>query len=130
MSVLLSSDRRVASLNHISGSRDLDPNHPANADLMEAINSAKKALALESDAQAPSGLTLDDAYRVLGRVEQSLRGDGVNPQLKIYGEGVIGQACVRIVERKLLSSETDALATETFLRFLDIACGLRRPGSP
>ena len=100
---------------------DLDQNHPANADLVEAINSAKKALALESDAQAPSGLTLDDAYRVLGRVEQSLRGDGVNPQLKIYGEGVIGQACVRIVERKLLSSETDALATETFLRFLDIA---------
>ena len=107
--------------------RDLDPNHPANADLMEAINSAKKALALESDAQAPSGLTLDDAYRVLGRVEQSLRGDGVNPQLKIYGEGIIGQACVRIVERKILPSGTDALATETFLRFLDIVAGSASP---
>ena len=40
---------------------------------MAAIDSAKKALALEPDTEAPSGLTLDDAYLVLSRVEQSLR---------------------------------------------------------
>ena len=106
---------------------DLDSNQPANADLMEAIDSAKRTLALELDTQAPSGLTLDDAYRVLNRVEQSLHGEGVHPQLKINGEGVIGQACVRIIEQKLLPPATDDPATENFLRFLGIAANSAGP---
>ena len=106
---------------------DLDPNQPANANLIVAIDSAKEALALESDAEAPPGLTLDNAYRALNRVEQSLRGDGVNPQLRIHGEGVIGQACARIVKRQLFPSKMDVPVTETFLRFLDIAAGSASP---
>lgn len=106
---------------------DLDPSQPANADLMAAIDSAKEALALESGAEAPPGLTLNDAYRALGRVEHALRGDGVNPQLKINGEGVIGRACVRILAQNLLPSETDTPAMESFLRFLGIAAGSTSP---
>ena len=109
---------------------DLDPNHPANADLRAAIDSAKAALALEPGAEAPADLTLDGTYRALDEVEQFLHGDGINPQLRIHGEGVIGQACVRIIERKLLppeTEETDRLATENFLRFLNIAAGSAGP---
>ena len=106
---------------------DLDPNQPANADLMAAIDSAKEVLSLEPNAEAPPELTLNDAYRALNRVEQSLHEERVNPQLKINGEGVIGQACVRIIEQKLLPPATDDPATENFLRFLGIAANSAGP---
>ena len=109
---------------------DLDPSQPANADLMKAIDAAKAALALEPGAEAPAELTLDGTYRTLDKVEQFLHRDGINPQLRIHGEGVIGQACVRILERKILppeTEETDGLAAENFLRFLDIAAGSAGP---
>lgn len=103
------------------GTRDYDRNLPANAELTTAINLAKEALALDSDTTAPSGLTLGDACDALAEVENALGGDGINPQLRVYAEGVIGQACNRIIKWNLLQAEVDGSSIENFLRFLGIA---------
>ena len=101
--------------------KDLDGNLPANAALIGAIDAAKNLLALEPNATAPPGLTLGSALEILREVERTLNGQGVNTQLRIYGEGVLAQGCNRIVDRKLLSPQADGSATETFLRLLRIA---------
>ena len=103
------------------GIKDLDGNLPANAALMAAVDAAKNLLALEPNATAPSGLTLDSALQVLGAVERNLTRHGVNTQLRIYGEGVLAQGCNRIADRKLLPPQADDSATENFLRLLRIA---------
>ena len=100
---------------------DQDRKNPANIDVMAGIDLVEKVLSLEANASLPSDLTLDEAYSALVELEKSLLADGINPQLRIYGEGVIGQGCGRIVSQKLLPVEPDGHADEIFLRLLSTA---------
>lgn len=100
---------------------DLDRKNPANNDVMVEIDLVQKTLSLEANASLPPELKLEEAYSALIGLEKSLLIDGVNPQLRIYGEGVIGQGCRRIVSLNLLPMEPDVHADEIFLRLLSTA---------
>ena len=94
---------------------------PANAALTVAIETAKRVLVLEPNSSAPPNLTWKGAYEALAEVEHALNAPGVNPQLRIHGEGVLGQGCNRIIGSKLLPREDDRVGTENLLRMLRVA---------
>jgi len=100
---------------------------PANASLIAAIDSAKKVLALESNASAPTGLTLNAAHDALNRIVRTRTAHGTDAQLKIHGEGVLAQGCNRIIAARLLSQQADGVATESFLRLLRVATSSAGP---
>ena len=100
---------------------------PANANLIAAIDSAKKVLALESNASAPTGLTLNAAHDALNRIERTRTAHGTDAQLRIHGEGVLAQGCNRIIAARLLSQQADGAATESFLRLLRVATSSAGP---
>ena len=91
---------------------------PADAELKGAIEEAKQVLALQPNAAAPSGLTLQVAYQPLGRIERFLSGLSINTDLRISAEDVLAQGCKRIVELKLLPEQIDKVGTDNFLRWL------------
>ena len=109
------------------GITDPDRELPANADLMAAIDSAKKVLALESSASAPTGLTLNAAHDALSKIETTRTARGTKAELRIYGEGVLAQGCNRIIGARLLSEQADGAATESFLRLLRLATNSADP---
>ena len=94
---------------------------------MAAIDTAKKALALEPNASAPEGLTLNAAHDALSQIERTRTAHGTNAQLRIYGEGVLAQGCNRIIAAKLLSQQAHGAATESFLRLLRVATSSAGP---
>lgn len=101
--------------------RDFDREHPSNANLMAAIDLVKETFALESRAEVSQELTLEEANVMLNKVKESLDGEGVNLQLKMYGESVIGEACCRILDQKFFKSESDDRLTKDFLQLLEVA---------
>lgn len=109
------------------GITDPDRELPANVDLMAAIDSAKKVLALESNASAPTGLTLNAAHDALSQIETTRTARGTKAELRIYGEGVLAQGCNRVIGAKLLSEQADGAATESFLRLLRLATNSADP---
>ncbi|MDE0029968.1 MAG: hypothetical protein OXU42_11280 [Deltaproteobacteria bacterium] len=106
---------------------DPDRELPANASLMAAIDSAKNVLALESNASAPTGLTLNAAHDALEQIERTRTAHGTNARLRIDGEGVLAQGCNRIIAARLLPSQADGAATESFLRLLRVATSSAGP---
>ena len=106
---------------------DPDRKLPANASLMAAIDSAKNVLALESNASAPTGLTLNVALDALSQIETTRTAQGTKAELRIYGEGVLAQGCNRIIGARLLSEQADGAATESFLRLLRLATNSADP---
>ena len=100
---------------------ELDREVPANAELIAAIDAAKKLLALEPNAGAPPGLILRAAHEALSEIERTLNKPGTDTQLQIYAEGVLAQGCNRIIEKKLLTDQADNIATDNFLGLLKIA---------
>ncbi|WP_230842916.1 hypothetical protein [Gloeobacter morelensis] len=80
---------------------------PSNARLIDAIESAKETLGLKSGQSSPDGLRLADALESLSRIRDALLDTQVDPGLRNYGEGVLGQGCARIVDLKLLPPQDD-----------------------
>ena len=107
--------------------REIDRELPANVELMAAIDAAKKVLALEPNASAPPGLTQSVAHESLFEVERTLNASGTTAQLRIYGEGVLGQGCNRVIEQHLLPDQADDAATGEFLRLLRLVMGSSSP---
>ena len=106
---------------------DPDKELPSNISLMAAIDSARNVLALESNASAPTGLTLNAALDALSRIERTRTAHGTNARLRIDGEGVLAQGCNRIIAARLLPPQADAAATESFLRLLKAATSSAGP---
>ena len=110
---------------------DLDQEDVAHTSVIAAIETVKETFGLETAKTTPVALTLDQGLGVLDALLDVLDSSTEVPEnLITYGQGVIAQACDRLVNAKLLvTAEVDGVGTgeDRFLRLLRVAVNARGP---
>ncbi|SDF59376.1 hypothetical protein SAMN05428966_117104 [Massilia sp. PDC64] len=110
---------------------DLDRENPSNVAIIAAIEEAKAALSLEVNDKTTQDLTFEKIITVLAPLRAALRGLDIHPNLRTVGEGVIGQACNKIIELKLLSLKSAVVPVDDpaprFLELLHISARSTAP---
>ena len=101
---------------------DLDRSMPSNATMMTVIEAAWVYLGLEPGKSMSTEIETWPSLAVLRDVAESLSAPDLNKDLRILGEGVIGEGCVRLAAGKYLVAELiQPDPAEPFLGLLQIA---------
>ena len=113
------SSRRLGTFDWI---RDLDPSLPANATMMAAIEVAQAYFGLEPGQSAKPEIETWKGLSALEPVARSRSTADLNPDLRRFGEGVIGQGCVRLAAgQRLVVEAGEPDPAERFVALLKIA---------
>lgn len=108
----------------------LDRDTPENSSLIQAINFAKQVLRLEAASEEVLSVPLAEALSALEVVRAALLADTTHEGLRRHAEGIIGQGCVAIVARNLLSLKEAPPTPEqdtSFMALLEIAARSENP---
>jgi hypothetical protein len=101
---------------------DLDQSLPSNAAMMTAIEAASAYFGLEPGQSAKPEIETWAGFEMLERLVEALSAPDLNPGLRLFGEGVIGEGCVRLATgQRLAVAPSQPDPAEPFLRLLQIA---------
>lgn len=101
--------------------RGLDRESTPNQVLMAAIDAAKQALGIESDAHDGSEVALPASLAAMEALAAHVDREAQNPLLVIYAEGTIAQGIERVISQQKVPPLEDAEATRRLLALLDLA---------
>ncbi|MCL6688081.1 hypothetical protein M8R19_05065 [Pseudomonas sp. R3.Fl] len=119
--VIKTGTRSIEDLHWIEG---LDREAPENSLVIDAINTAKKLLRLESNSEDVAVASLADSLSALQAIRNALARNTPHAGLRRYAEAIIGQGCEVIVSQELLVSKEAPPTSEqdaTFTALLEIA---------
>ncbi|MFI4973436.1 MAG: hypothetical protein ACHP84_02730 [Caulobacterales bacterium] len=108
--------------------KGLDRTVPANATMIAAIEDASDYFGLAPNQQDKPDVTAAQGLQLLETVAGVLDQADLDPELRIFGEGVIGEGCVCLARgERLVVQEGDPDLAERFLALLAIAAHSNGP---
>jgi hypothetical protein len=98
-----------------------DRESAANQSLMSAIDGAKQALGIESDAHDGSEVTFPASLAAMEALAAQVDRETQNPSLVIYAEGIIARGIDRLISQRKAPPLEEVRATQRLLALLDLA---------